>query len=136
MSTNLSDNNKRIAKNTLMLYVRMMFTMGVSLYTSRVVLNALGIEDYGIYTVVGGIISMISFINGGLISAIQRYITFEIGQNNIEKLKKVFTTSIQIILLISFIILPPFSKHIFILIIYLYKVNYKRKKSGRNTFPT
>lgn len=104
MSTNLSDNNKRIAKNTLMLYVRMMFTMGVSLYTSRVVLNALGIEDYGIYTVVGGIVSMISFINGGLISAIQRYITFEIGQNNIEKLKKVFTTSIQIILLISFII--------------------------------
>jgi O-antigen/teichoic acid export membrane protein len=104
MSTNLNENNKRIAKNTLMLYIRMMFTMGVSLYTSRVVLNRLGVEDYGIYSVVGGIISMISFINGGLISAIQRYITFEIGQNNIEKLKKVFTTSIQIILLISFII--------------------------------
>lgn len=56
-----SDNNTRIAKNTLLLYFRMLFTMAVSLYTSRVVLNTLGVEDFGVYNVVGGIVSMLSF---------------------------------------------------------------------------
>ena len=61
--TNTSANNKRIAKNTLLLYIRMLLTMLVSLYTSRVVLNALGVEDFGIYNVVGGVVSMFGFIN-------------------------------------------------------------------------
>ena len=61
-----TSNNKRIAKNTLLLYFRMLLTMVVSLYTSRVVLGALGVEDYGIYQAVGGIVTMLSFINNAL----------------------------------------------------------------------
>lgn len=100
-----SENNKRIAKNTFMLYIRMFLTMGVSLFTSRVILQALGVEDYGVYSVVAGIITMFSFINGGMISATQRYITFEIGKGNMLRLKKVFSTSLQIHALIALIII-------------------------------
>lgn len=64
-----SENNKRIAKNTFLLYFRMLFTMGVSLYTSRVVLNTLGVEDFGIYNVVGGVVVMFSFLNSSLATA-------------------------------------------------------------------
>lgn len=103
--SNIQSNNKRIAKNTLLLYGRMLLTMTISLYTSRVILQVLGIEDFGVYNVVGGIISMFAFINGGMIAASQRYITFEIGTGNKEKLKKVFSTSLQIHALISILIL-------------------------------
>ena len=65
------ENNKRIAKNTLLLYIRMLFIMVVSLYTSRIVLATLGISDYGIYNVVGGIVIMLSFLNGAMSSATQ-----------------------------------------------------------------
>ena len=92
----ISPNNKRIAKNTLLLYFRMLFTMAVSLYTSRVVLNILGVEDFGIYNVVGGIVAMFGFINGSMTSATQRYLTFELGQNNRAQLTKVFSTSLSI----------------------------------------
>ena len=78
MSDN-TENNKRIAKNTLLLYARMLLMMLVSLFTSRVILQVLGIEDYGVYNVVGGIVSMFAFINGGMVAATQRYITFELG---------------------------------------------------------
>lgn len=101
----IAANNKRIAKNTLMLYIRMLFMMGVSLFTSRVILETLGVEDFGIYSVVGGIITMFAFINGGMVSATQRFITFEIGKGNVEKLKSVFSTSLQIHALISLIII-------------------------------
>ena len=67
----ISSNNKRIAKNTLLLYFRMLVTMAVSLYTSRVVLNILGVEDFGIYNVVGGIVAMFGFINGSMASAMR-----------------------------------------------------------------
>ena len=77
MSDNQS-NNKRIAKNTLMLYVRMLFTMAVSLFTSRVILNTLGVEDYGIQNVVGGFVAMFSVLSGSMSSAISRFITFEL----------------------------------------------------------
>ncbi len=103
MSDN-SQNNKRIAKNTMFLYIRMLFTMGVSLFTSRVILQTLGVEDYGIYSVVGGIITMFAFINGGMVSATQRFLTFEIGKGNLPQLKKVFSTSLQIHALISLIV--------------------------------
>lgn len=73
-------NNKRIAKNTMFLYFRMMLIMGVTLYTSRIVLKTLGIEDFGIYNVVGGIVTMFTFLNGALGSATSRYITFELGK--------------------------------------------------------
>ena len=71
MSDNTT-NNKRIAKNTLLLYARMLLTMTVSLYTSRVILQVLGVEDFGVYNVVGGIISMFAFINGGMVPAIKK----------------------------------------------------------------
>lgn len=103
--SNITENNKRIAKNTLMLYVRMIFMMAVSLYTSRVVLNTLGVQDYGIYNVVGGIVVMISFINSSMSAATQRYLTFELGKGNLPKIKEVFVTSVNIHIIISVIIL-------------------------------
>lgn len=87
------ENTKRIAKNTLMLYVRMLFGMLVSLYTSRIVLQALGVEDYGIYNVVGGFVSMFSMVSSSLSSAVSRFLTFELGRSDMEQLKKVFSTS-------------------------------------------
>lgn len=95
-TVNLSENNKRIAKNTLALYFRMLFSMLVSLYTSRVFLNALGVEDYGINNVVGGLVGMFSILSGSLTAAISRFITYELGTGNIERLKKVFSTAINI----------------------------------------
>ena len=96
-----SATNKRIAKNTLMLYVRMLFTMGVSLFTSRVVLQTLGVEDYGINSVVGGVITMFTFINGAMVSSTQRYLNFELARGNAERLRSVFNTSLQIHALIA-----------------------------------
>ena len=101
---NQSTNNKRIAKNTLLLYVRMLFGMLVSLYTSRVILQTLGVEDYGVYNVVGGVISMFTFLNSAMSSATSRYITFEIGKGNMEQLKKVFSTALQIHAIIALLI--------------------------------
>lgn len=103
--TNTAENNKRIAKNTLLLYFRMLFMMVVSLYTSRVVLNTLGVEDYGIYNVVGGIVAMFSILSGSLSTAISRFITFELGKGNLNQLTKIFSASITIQLLLSFLII-------------------------------
>ncbi len=102
---NESANNKRIAKNTLLLYVRMLFMMLVSLYTSRVVLNTLGVEDFGLYNVVGGFVSMFTFLNGAMASSTQRYMNFELGKGNISNLRAVFSTSINIHACISLLIL-------------------------------
>ena len=103
-------NNKRIAKNTILLYIRTIFAMLISFYTSRVILRILGIDDYGIYQVVGGIVATFSILSGALSVAISRYITFEIGRNNHERLRQVFSTSviIQIILACSILILSEF----------------------------
>ncbi len=100
-------NNKRIAKNTLLLYFRMLFMMAVSLFTSRVVLETLGIDDYGIYNVVGGVVAMFSVFSGSLSSAISRFITFELGRGDLSRLKVVFSTSvsIQIVLAIGIMII-------------------------------
>ena len=89
-------NNKRIAQNTILLYIRMFLMMAVSLYTSRVILSVLGVEDYGIYNVVGGVISMLSFINGSMASSTQRFLTIEIGKKDFIKLKEVFSTAVTI----------------------------------------
>ena len=70
-------NPQRITKNTLLLYGRMLLIMAVSLYTSRVVLNTLGVEDYGFYTVVGGFVAMLAFLNGAMVTSTQRYLSFE-----------------------------------------------------------
>lgn len=103
--TSVSSDNKRIAKNTLMLYVRMFFTMAVSLYTSRVVLRTLGVEDYGIFSVVGGIIAMFTFINSAMVSSTQRYLNYELATDECDRLQSVFSTSLQIHALIAAIII-------------------------------
>lgn len=90
------ENSKRIAKNTLLLYVRMLLTMFVSLYTSRIVLNALGVEDFGIYNVVGGVVAMFSVLSGSLSSAISRFITFELGKGNKKRLNEIFSSAVSI----------------------------------------
>lgn len=94
--SNTTENNKRIAKNTLLLYFRMLFLMAVSLYTSRVVLNALGVEDFGIYNVVGGVVAMFSVLSGSLSAAISRFITYELGKGNQENLNKIFSSAVTI----------------------------------------
>lgn len=100
-----AENNKRIAKNTLLLYFRMILIIIVGLYTSRVVLNTLGVSDYGIYNVVGGIVAMLAFLNSAMVAASQRFISFELGTGNIERLKKVFCTSVSIHIALAGIIL-------------------------------
>jgi O-antigen/teichoic acid export membrane protein len=104
MLENNRDKTRRIAKNTLLLYVRMIFTMLVSLFTSRIILNILGIEDYGIYNVVGGVVTMFSVFTISLSAAISRFITFELGQNNKERLSVIFSTSVNLLLLLSLIV--------------------------------
>lgn len=89
-----SENNKRILKNTAMLYIRMFLTMAVSLYTSRVVLQVLGVEDFGIYNVVGGIIGMLAFFNGSMATATQRFLNYEMGKGHEANLEKVFSVSL------------------------------------------
>lgn len=98
------NNNRRIARNTLLLYSRTLLQMIVSLYTSRVVLSTLGVEDYGIYNVVGGLVSMFSVITGVLSAATSRFITFELGTGNKERLKKIFSTSLIVQILLGFIV--------------------------------
>lgn len=87
---NIASNNKRIAKNTLLLYFRQLFTMAVSLYTSRIVLNALGVDDYGIYNVVGGVVLMFAFLSSTMASASQRFLAFDIAQGEDGRLKQTF----------------------------------------------
>lgn len=100
-----TENNKRIAKNTLLLYFRTLLIMAITLYTSRVILNALGVEDYGIYNVVGGVVAMFSLVSGSLSNAISRFITFELGRGDIKKLNTIFSTSVNIQIGISVIVL-------------------------------
>ena len=102
--TSHAENTKRIAKNTLMLYVRMLFSMLVSLYTSRVVLNTLGVEDYGIYNVVGGVVGMLGFLTTSLGAAVSRYLTFDLGKGDLVALKKTFGNVLCIYLLLSLVI--------------------------------
>lgn len=99
-----SENNKRIAKNTLLLYIRMILLMLISLYTSRVILNQLGVQDFGIYNVVGGVVSMFSIISSSLSSAISRFITFELGKGDLKKLNKIFSASVTIQIALSLVI--------------------------------
>lgn len=117
--TDATNHNKRIAKNTLLLYFRMLFLMLVSLYTSRVVLNALGIDDFGIYNVVGGVVAMFSILSGSLSTAISRFITYELGKGNQERLKVIFSSAVTIQLGLGLIIL------LFAETIGLWFLNYK-----------
>lgn len=103
---NNTENNKRIARNTLLLYIRTMLTMLISLYTSRVILRVLGVDDFGINNVVGGFVAMFSVISGALSSSISRYIAYELGRgSDIAKLKRIFSTSVNIQICIGIIVL-------------------------------
>lgn len=99
-----SSNNQQMAKNTIFLYLRMFILLAVQLYTSRVVLEVLGVEDYGIYSVVGGVVAMFSFLNSAMTSSSQRYITYELGKGNIKRLQEVFITCINTHILISIVV--------------------------------
>lgn len=98
-----AENNTRIAKNTIALYFRTFITMIVGLYTGRVMLQALGVDNYGINNVVGGIIGFSSLITGSMSGAISRYLTYSIGQGDKERVKLMFSTSVNAQILMSII---------------------------------
>ncbi|MDR1782993.1 MAG: hypothetical protein LBR13_01855 [Dysgonamonadaceae bacterium] len=100
----MNPNNRRIAKNTLYLYFRSLLTMGVSLFTSRVVLEALGVEDYGLNNVISGVTFLFSFLNGSLAHATSRFMTFELGRKDERQLKIVFATAFNIHLVLAVIV--------------------------------
>lgn len=100
-----SEKNKRIAKNSLMLYLRMILVMLITLYTSRIVLDVLGITDFGIYNVVGGFVAILSFFTSSLSNATQRFLSIELGRNDIIATKHVFNQSLILYIFFSIIIL-------------------------------
>lgn len=111
--------DKLIVKNTLFLYFRMFLVMGVTLYTSRIVLEQLGVSDYGVYSIVGGIVALFGFLNSSMSSATQRYLAFDLGKKDDKKLQKTFSATLTIHLAIAIIIL------FFAETLGLWYVNYK-----------
>ena len=96
--------NKTIARNTLLLYFRMLLTMGVALYTSRVILQILGVDDFGIYEAVGGIVSFLSFLNSALASGSSRFLSYELGKGGEVRMERNFSTILQIHIVLAIII--------------------------------
>lgn len=105
MSQDTSSNNKRIVKNTIYLYIRMLLIMAVTLYTSRVVLDTLGVTDFGIYNAVAGIVAMMGFLNNSMANAVQRFLSYEMGKKNDDRVNIIFNVSLQIHVVIAFIVL-------------------------------
>lgn len=103
--SNISINTKRIAKNTTLLYIRMMIVMIINLYAVRLVLNALGVEDFGIYNVIAGVITMLYSVSSVLSSATQRFYSTSIGENAPVHLREIFSTSLYIYVILSVIVL-------------------------------
>lgn len=99
-----SQNNKRIAKNSVFMAIRMVFVLGITLYTTRVILNILGVEDYGVYNVVCGFVSMFAFLNTSMSNGIQRFYNFELGKNGEEGANKVYNTALLIQFILAFVI--------------------------------
>lgn len=100
----MRNDNRRIAVNTGILYVRMLLIMAITIYTSRILLKALGITDYGIYNVVGSAVTLFSFLNSCLIPVTQRYLSIELGKRNYKRLNTVFNVSISIHVFIALVI--------------------------------
>lgn len=100
----MQTDNKIIVRNTLYLYFRMMFTMVVTLFTSRVILQKLGVDDYGIYQAVGGIVGFLSLVNGALSTGTSRFLTYALGEGNVEKQKKTFATTFNVHILIALLV--------------------------------
>lgn len=105
MTTETHANNKRIAKNTLLLYLRMIITTLVSLYTARLLLQLLGVEDFGIYNVVGGVVTFMSFINGTMTSATQRFLAFDLGKNDLPQFRITYSMIINVFILLCMALL-------------------------------
>ena len=99
------ESQKKIAQNSIILYIRMLFNMVITFYTSRVVLDILGVDDFGIYGVIGGIVSLLSFLNGCMSSTTSRFFTFELGRENKKQLKKVFSSALTIHIVIAVVII-------------------------------
>ena len=104
-SGNISESSRRIARNTLALYFRMFVLMLIGLFTARVVLQSLGIEDKGVYESVGGFVAMMAIITNSLSIAISRFLTVEIGREDGERLRKVFSTALSIMLLVALVVI-------------------------------
>lgn len=104
-TSNIAFSNKRIAKNTGLLYMRQLLTLGLSLYTSRLILEVLGETDFGIYATVAGFTALLSTLTTSLASGTQRFITFELGRGDIQKLNRVYCTSINIHVMLSIILI-------------------------------
>ena len=100
---NSSINNKRIAKNTILLYFRMLVTMTISLFTSRVVINALGLENYGIYNVVAGVVVLFSFVNNAMAIGTQRHISYELGKSE-GRVSEIFSACLKIHVALGFLV--------------------------------
>lgn len=100
----MTSNTSRIAKNTLILYSRQILIMLVSLYTVRIVLNALGAQDYGIYNVVAGVVAMFSFLSSAMATASQRYFSYDLGKNDEEHLKMTFSLTVSIYFILAAIV--------------------------------
>ncbi len=92
----MQSSNKTIVKNTAFLYMRMFLVMLVSLYSSRIILSVLGASDYGVYNVVGGVVTIMAFLNGALSASTSRFLTYELGKGNTERLKQIFSTSLNL----------------------------------------
>lgn len=101
----MQTSNKTIAKNTAFLYIRMLLVMAVTFYTSRVILDVLGAEDYGIYNVVGGIVTIMAFLNGALSASTSRFLTYELGKSNKEQLHKTFSASLTLHICVALLVL-------------------------------
>lgn len=99
------NNNKRLAKNTIYLYLRMILTMAIGLYTSRVVLKALGVSDYGVYNVTGGLITMLTYVNTILSGGTSRFLTIALGKNDLQELKITFSTTVTLSVISASIVL-------------------------------
>ena len=105
LKSGYQSNNKRIAKNTLLLYLRMIVMIFVGLYTSRVILQVLGVSDYGVINAVGGMVSMLTVLTSSLTTAINRYLTFELGRGDSKQLKRIFSTSLSVLIIVSIVVL-------------------------------
>ena len=101
----MNSSNKTIAKNTVFLYFRMMITMIISLFTSRVILQVLGVDDYGIYQAVGGVVGFLCFVNNALSTGSSRFITFGLGEDNPQKLKNIFSTTLTAHVILAMVII-------------------------------
>ena len=100
-------NNKRIAKNSLFMSIRMVIVLVITLYTSRVILKVLGVEDYGVYNVVAGFVTMFGFFNSSLSNGIQRFYNYELGKNGVDGARRVYNMALLIQLLLAIIIVLP-----------------------------